>query len=452
MGMAPAELNKGGSVASEKPHSDLHSDPRWLLIERILATAPFQKSAKLPSLLAYLAEYSIRGKAENLNERQIGIAVFGKPADYSTVEDSAVRVHVRQLRLKLHEYFDGEGRGEPFVIEIPKGGYSTVFRAAAPLPVTTMVPVTAPAEVRPEPVVAHAVRSRSGMILKVLPWAIICVMAVAYVVVGRGGKLLAKPDGDQISWPLSSVFDSSHRTYIVLADTNYGMLRIIGQRPGSMEDYLAPEYPKQFLPAGASADEARLLRYISASTLTSYADVVAATTLMNRTHSLNSQTLVRAARTLNLRDLEQGNFVFIGSPDANPWVLLFQDKLNFQGGHSSMGEGAKHFENLHPLPGEQKTYEGLSHPGESGYDYASIALLPGLNGKGQVLILQGLQQEGTEAAAEFLGNPESVRQLEERLGLRDAGTAPVSFEALIRTTTLAGMPNSTEIVAVRRIR
>jgi hypothetical protein len=421
------------------------------LVHRIVATASFQRSARLRDLLLYLVEQSLSGHSRELTENQIGRVVFGKSVNYSPVEDSSVRVHVRQLRLKLHEYFDGEGRGEPFVIEIPKGGYSTVFRAAAPLPAAVMAPVAAPAEVRPEPVRTPVIPSARGRFLTLLPWALLCLAAIAYVTVGRQGKLLAKGAGDQIPWPLSSVFDSTHRTYIVLADSNYGMLRIIGQRPGSMEDYLAPEYPKQFLPADATVNEARLLRYISASTLTSYADVVAATTLMNRTHSLNSQTLVRAARTLSLRDLEQGNFVFIGSPDANPWVLLFQDKLNFQGGHSSMGEGAKHFENMHPLPGEQRTYEGISHPGESGYDYASIALLPGLNGRGQVLIVQGLQQEGTEAAAEFLGNPESLRQLQDRLGLPEHGTEPVSFEALIRTTTLAGMPNSTEIVAVRRI-
>ena len=41
-----------------------------------------------------------------------------------------MRVHVRQLRLKLHEYFNEDGRNEPIVLEIPKGSYAPVFRAA----------------------------------------------------------------------------------------------------------------------------------------------------------------------------------------------------------------------------------------------------------------------------------------------------------------------------------
>jgi len=111
------EPNQKVSVASEKSVTDIHSDPRWLLIERILATAHFKIfQAAFASYLPCRVCYSCR--ADSLTERQIGIGVFGKPLDYSTTEDSAVRVHVRQLRLRLHEYFAVEGRHEPQRIEI----------------------------------------------------------------------------------------------------------------------------------------------------------------------------------------------------------------------------------------------------------------------------------------------------------------------------------------------
>ena len=106
----------------------LQADARWQLIERITASPPFQKSARLRELLCYLAERTLLGQTQDLSEHDIGSAVFGKAQDYSVVEDSSVRVHVRQLRLKLHEYFDGEGRGESVIVEIPKGAYTTLFR------------------------------------------------------------------------------------------------------------------------------------------------------------------------------------------------------------------------------------------------------------------------------------------------------------------------------------
>jgi hypothetical protein len=108
--------------------ASLRADTRWQLIERIAASPPFQKSARLRDLLCFLAERTLRGQTQDLSEQRIGRAVFGKAQDYSVVEDSSVRMPVRQLRLKLHEYFDGEGRGEPVSVEIPKGAYTTLFR------------------------------------------------------------------------------------------------------------------------------------------------------------------------------------------------------------------------------------------------------------------------------------------------------------------------------------
>ena len=98
------------SAGEEMRESERSRDPRWQLVERISATEPFRKSPRFRDLLNYLAEQALNGgNPEDLTERAIGQAVFGKPADYSPTEDSTVRVHVRQLRLKLHEYFDTAG-------------------------------------------------------------------------------------------------------------------------------------------------------------------------------------------------------------------------------------------------------------------------------------------------------------------------------------------------------
>ena len=84
--MQSTELRRDQPHLVVTPDQDLRSDPRWLLVERILHSAPFQKSPNLHALLSYLAEYSILGKVEALTERQIGEAVFGKPAGYSPAE------------------------------------------------------------------------------------------------------------------------------------------------------------------------------------------------------------------------------------------------------------------------------------------------------------------------------------------------------------------------------
>src|ERR1700753_830420 len=112
----------------------IEHEEHWLLVERIIASVSFRRAGRLKDLLRYLAEMSIRGQTSDLTEQHIGQAVFGKSANYSPVEDSSVRVHIRQLRLKLHEYFDSEGREEAVIVEIPKGSYALTFHAVPVLP------------------------------------------------------------------------------------------------------------------------------------------------------------------------------------------------------------------------------------------------------------------------------------------------------------------------------
>jgi len=111
----------------------------------------------------------------------------------------------------------------------------------------------------------------------------------------------------------------------------------------------------------------------------------------------------------------------------------------------------KYFVNKQPLPGEQKTYQGLEFTGSAGEDYATISLLPTGNGRGTVLILQGLQQEGTEAAGLFLADEASRERLKQALHIKGTLARPIYFEALIQTRAVAGAPNATSIVATRLI-
>ncbi|HEY1803409.1 MAG TPA: helix-turn-helix domain-containing protein [Terracidiphilus sp.] len=417
---------------------DLRADPRWQLIERITASGSFQKSARLRDLLRFLAERSLHGQLQDLSEHRIGSAVFGKAQDYSVVEDSSVRVHVRQLRLKLHEYFDGEGRGESCIVEIPKGAYTTQFRTvehSAPAPLAGAAP-------------SQGLRSWRV----VLPW----VLAGLFLLTTLGAWLHKPSDPPAVPppWPLTSLFDSgNHPVQLVVADINYGMMRLVNEEPISLEEYLSPSYRSGNGLANAhpTVREARMTRYLSDSLLTSYADLVVATKLLRISGDARDRLVIRSARELRPRDLEQGSFVFVGSPSSNPWVGYFEDKLNFREHEGVVGESLKFFDNTHPRSGEQQAYQGLKFTGSSGEDYATISLLPFANGRGSVLILQGLQQEGTEAAGLFLADPGNRQKLRESLGISANPQQPVYFEALIRTQAVAGAPNATSIVATRVI-
>ncbi|MGA7633694.1 MAG: hypothetical protein WCB11_23280 [Terriglobales bacterium] len=425
---------------------DLLGDKRWELVQRIVSSPPFQKSTRLRDLLQFITEQTIHGKAHELTEQHIGNALFHKPSDYSPLEDSSVRVHARQLRLKLHEYFNEDGRNETLILEIPKGSYAPVFRE-----VTKNSGLTVPAALASIPAVA-------GQRRVVFPWVLCGILAIlcavlAYRVIPHRTALVASAPAS-LSWPFSQIFDARHQTIIVVADSNYGMARIVAGQPGSLDQYLRRVFLPNPPPSKIDEVDSRLREYISNSTLTSFADVADVVTLYKMAGALQSQLSVRYPRDLRMRDLDHNNCIFIGSPGSNPWVTLLQDKLNFRESETAVGNSAKVFVNQNPLPGEKPQYEGLRWTGTMGEDYATISVLPNATHDGSVLALQGLQQEGTEAAGRFLADEVNRHQLMNALGVSasDSVSQNIWFEALIRSRTSAGAPSSTTLVAVRRIR
>ncbi len=417
---------------------DLEGDERWQLIERILATGPFQKSVRLPDLLRYMAERSIHGHPEDLTEHRIGSAVFGKPADYSPTEDSSVRVHVRQLRLKLHEYFDSAaGRNSEIIVEIPKGAYTPVFRTAK-----AERPDVAPPVLRPAIAQEHAPK------ISLLPWVLTALMTLfAAWLWHRSAQRDASAGAPP--WPLSEVMGKDQETHLVNADSNYGMLRILSEKSGSLDEYLSQHYREDFKPSQVSPREDRMLSYLSGSSLTSYADVVVVNALSGISGLYGDRISVRSARDVRMRDLQDGSYILVGSPSSNPWVALYEGQLNFVEREGVAGQSMKFFENKHPRQGEQASYRGLEFTGATGVDYATISLLPTQSGHGNVLILQGLQQEGTEAAGLLLADPKGREKLEKALGVSATPGKPIYFEALIRAMAVGGAPDATEVVATR---
>ena len=419
--------------------SDLKCDGRWQLIERILLTDPFRKSTRLPGLLCYLAERSIHGQLNELTEQRIGIAVFGKSADYSPTEDSAVRVHVRQLRLRLHEYFHSERRDETLIVDLPKGSYSLVFhngdREAA-------FASESPADI------AVARRTRMRAVLRqVFMWLTLAAALVCGAGWYNAHTVIQK--SRILPWPLSTIIQDGNQTTIVLGDSKL-MLRLAGDKEIPLEEFLSRDYLKNLITPSMSESEARLINYISHSQLTSYANVAAAATLLKLAGPRSDQLTIRGASDLGPRDLEHGNYVFIGSPVSNPWVSIFANQLNFEVNEASVG-GRPYFRNKKPLPGEPTIFQGLESTGAAGEDFATISLLPNSRGQGSGLILQGLMQEGTEAASVLLANPVERARLEQAIGIHSNSRNPTYFEALIRARSVAGAPLSIDIVSTRII-
>ncbi|MGE5360071.1 MAG: tetratricopeptide repeat protein [Bacteroidales bacterium] len=97
-------------------------------LARALASSALVRSPQLQRLLTFLVEEVLAGRGERLKEYVIGVEVFARPSSYDPRLDSLVRVEARRLRVALEEYYAGEGRTDPVVIDLHKGSYVPSFR------------------------------------------------------------------------------------------------------------------------------------------------------------------------------------------------------------------------------------------------------------------------------------------------------------------------------------
>ncbi len=102
-----------------------------LAVDRVLSSSCFQRSPRLQELLGYLAEQTLKGDLDALKEAAIGHRIFKRPIDYSAAEDNIVRSNVRQLRLKLEEFYSSEGILDVSRVTVPKGSYGIVLQEFA---------------------------------------------------------------------------------------------------------------------------------------------------------------------------------------------------------------------------------------------------------------------------------------------------------------------------------
>lgn len=131
MGWSAGSGRKTGCNVEQVAEADRKGIERQL--ERILESACFRKCAQLSRFLRFAVDQALAGTNGASKETLIGVEIFGRRPDYDPGSDPVVRVEARRLRVKLAEYYSGEGREDPLRIEMPKGGYLPHFagRAAA---------------------------------------------------------------------------------------------------------------------------------------------------------------------------------------------------------------------------------------------------------------------------------------------------------------------------------
>ncbi len=409
------------------------NDVRWLLIQRILGSALFQRSVRLRQFLSFVAEHAVLHPDVTLTEHQIGCAVFGRPETYSTAEDNIVRVHARQLRARLEEYFAGPGVADSLVCEIPKGSYVPIFGPRADPKVEASVAVA----------LAVPLTGTRSWNLTTLAMIVLSALGCGYWLRGVAPVSALPPP----SWLLDRVFTSGKAARMVVPDSSFGLLQGFLGRNLGLNDYLKPGYPDSLgWPVQLGEAYVERAKAVASRPYATYSEVVMSARLAAEAERRGWQMTVAHPRSLTVRDLNQGNFLLLGSPRSNPWTAIYEAGMNFQSTNLPAG-GRGGIKNLAPVLGESSLYLPDAANGFPGEVYALVSLHALKSGT--ILTLAGTNMEGTEAAWDFVYSVEQGETLLRRLRMAEAPKKNFILEVVLRSHALAGAPRDTTIVATR---
>ena len=433
------------STAQLERNVGVAGDPRWELVERIVASPCFVKSPRLCSFLIYICDLFLRGRADEINELNIGEALFDRPANYDPSADGIVRSHASRLRQRLDQYFSEEGAQEPIRLLIPKGGYMPVFEPhtlATPQPETLSFPPAADPVASPakhDPLTPTDTHFRSLWILS-LALAVACV-AIIYLLVPRGSAEAQVPAVKHPLW--GKLFGQDHPTMIVPSDTGLTSFQTLTGRKVSLAEYLNGDYRAHIsAPAGTTVDAVSAL---GSRRYTSIVDLDIVTKLYQIPGISLGRTQVRYARDLRLNDLKGGPVILLGGQEGTPWVELFERQMNFVLLHDRQRHSFVVM-NRSPRGTELSRYEADTVDPQQKV-YGLIALRPNLEGFGDILILEGTSMAGTESAADFVFDDARLLPFLEQIKSRN-GALPY-FELLLQSNSMNGSASQSEVVAYR---
>ena len=415
-----------------------HAEERALL-ERVLASRHFAKSGLLSRFLRYVCERSFTGGGHALTEHHIGVHVFGRPDGYDSSADNIVRNYARQLRNRLDDYYREEGQSELLRLEVPRGGYKPVFVRLEMDFISELADDHA-LEVIPTSVsMAPATRLRSWpvVVLSLVVFALL--VTVGVLLRSRANTVTAASSPMHGFW--SSVFRPDRDTVIVTADSGFGTLQDVLGRRFSLADYTSLKVGNLSL----AGPEKYVANDLASQRYTSMTDLETAVAFSHLQEVVPSRLTIRFARDLRMEDLKDDNVILLGSAYTNPWAELFEKNLAFEIVEDAGAHSWK-VVNRHPAAGEAKLYQG-ERDGASHKTYARIAWVPNLDRTGHVLMLQGLDMAGTQAAAQSLLHSTALMDVWRQSS--SCSTSDASFEVLIGTTSIGSNAGTIQVLATR---
>ncbi|SEB49183.1 hypothetical protein [Terriglobus roseus] len=398
------------------PETDADHKFVWAELEGVLHSPQFSNSKRYPAFLRYVVAQTLEGHGPQIKERTIGIEVFGRPSDYDTNNDTVVRYTAGEVRKRLATYFH-DHEDAALEITIPHGCYVPEFHRAieaVPIAEADVIPTFGTVTTPPYPALtlpAAALVASSAQWRRSLP------LYVLLTVIGLGLGLAmvsrrvqaARTSAVDRFW--SPVLHDRGTPLLVPGVVVYSPNPYSGTETATKE----AEYP--FVSVQVAAATARMSGLLQKN---------------------GSSYQMQPANTTTLSELRDRSVILIGAYN-NPWTRrLLQDthyRLDVPTTPAilSSSDPQQHWQRDHTLP-----YAASD-------DYALLGRFRDKTTGSLIVVVAGLGRNGTEAAAEFLTDPQYMAELEKRLG-KPIGDQ--NMEAVLKISVVDGKTGAPSLQAV----
>jgi len=424
-------------------------------LRRVIESKHFANSPKKIRFLEFISEQAFHGSSDKLNEYLIGSEVYGRGTDFDQQKDPIVRVQAHEIRRLLKKYYEQEGQNDLVRIDLPPGRYVPIFNRRMQQPEPADAPLaTPPAEpsaqpLRPAPVprlyLAVTIALAAGCLVLGTLLAIRSRTTPGLAPSARVAAVL--PPG--LDWFWHPFLPPSEAPIIVIP--NHPLLRAAHDGDSAQTIANGHEIPKASLPEFRDTIHFReLKRFVFVPSLTDFTSVgetMGVVDLCEMLFRVGDQCPVQQSRLLNFEEIKDHNVILLGGNQS--WsgrVFLNTEGFRFQSGVIVNGK---------PQAGEKPVYkpEFDSVTNQLTRDYALVLMLPNERRENRVLLIYGIFTQGSQAAVEFLINPEKMAELRTSLMKLspDRKTTPSYFQVLLTTTVENAVPGNASIVAIRSV-
>lgn len=405
----------------ENSVSSIPAEEIRAVLQDILRSSAFGMSKRCGDFLAYVVEETLAGRQQELKERMIGAAVFGRTPAYDTNEDAIVRIKASEVRKRLGYYYAQAGEMTQVRITLPAGRYVPFFARTeshsgpgsknestarkSGEKISEINPAFVPAETDLQPE-SQSSSGRRFIGLAILLLAILSFLALIFY--RQQSSPLAK------FW--KPVLQNSSPVYLLTAP--------------------APVYLDYPSTKSSSSRQAAKEYVLTTDQFVGQGDLLAFDHIASMLRSMKHPYAIKMSNNVDFHDLSQHPVVLIGY-SSTEWQAISKDFRFFiddsnEGMITDRGRPTEWYP--HHLTKDLHTED----------DYAILSRVYDPQTRAIMVLVSGSTQYGTEGAAEVVTNDELLREI-----LRNApqGWDKKNLQVVLHMKIIANAPATPNAIA-----